>query len=288
MESPHRALCHMRTYLRVQPLHDHDELRQGEVDGLLIRTRRQAQVQAYCRLHMLHLKKDCADTSQDGTCSVQPCCTTRRKGAAHPFSADHVPTDLRGAFGPDASHQTTCQTQEGADSEVWQRFVAAMLGSSKKPTCQPFPFCSPLPLLLLLAVPLDEPSLAASRVLLFTLALLLRRCRVRRRLLKRSPTSSFLFISSFSLRRCALPTASASISSSSSRTWPHESSVKERPAGYGCQMPSRGTPCRQPPHLAPTHLPSQVACSGTRRHLIAPASFRTPPPPRSAKPSQGP
>ena len=71
---------------------------------------------------------------------------------------------------------------------------------------------------LLLPWLLLEPLEDVLMVLLLARALLLRRCRVRRRLLKRSPTSSFLFISSFSARLCSLPTASASISSSSSLT----------------------------------------------------------------------
>ena len=74
------------------------------------------------------------------------------------------------------------------------------------------------PAALLLPWLLLEPLEDVLMVLLLARALLLRRCRVRRRLLKRSPTSSFLFISSFSARLCSLPTASASISSSSSLT----------------------------------------------------------------------
>ena len=95
-----------------------------------------------------------------------------------------------------------------------------MQGDGAALTCQLSPL-SPLLLLLLwlpLLWPLEEPLPAGAMVLLLARALLLRRCRVRRRLLKRSPTSSFLFMSSFSLRRCSLPTASASTSSSSSRT----------------------------------------------------------------------
>ena len=54
-----REFCPRRTYLRVQALHDHDELRQGEVYGLLVCPCRQAQVQAFrYGLYMLHFSQE--------------------------------------------------------------------------------------------------------------------------------------------------------------------------------------------------------------------------------------